>query len=303
MAHYRLTDNVATQVLDLLIFLASNDKNLVDPIDPNDKSLIKKKLNGEEEINKENFNYEGLQCWLLKQPIIRRQQHNFSSEFLRQQLNPERRQDNKGPKGKDGIEYLEDLIDAVNSLRYDSSQKYNGEIERKLNEKGFDPIEFNEESYEIAKFSMSKSRRLSQAADNQEQDSLPTQDADEAEVIEATPLPYEGDLQISQRALAVRDHLPIQQAPLRLNGLQIEELQQVLQKVFYQRKMFAIMMRVQLDANIELLASDGTHSERIFEVIEALNAEDRAEDLLKGALRARPNSPDLLELATKWLKS
>ena len=106
----------------------------------------------------------------------------------------------------------------------------------------------------------------------------------------------------SSGTLVFREPMPNPQPPLHLNGQQMEELQLVLQKVFYRPKMFAMMLKLQLDENVENLASDGTHSERIFDVIQAFNADDRAEDLLRGALMAKPNSPDLQELATKWLK-
>ncbi len=149
MTYYRLTDAAAEQVRQLIVGLGEIDANLTTQINDGEKPVLFKRtpknpdflgsdnvfsrasasqslpngnnrgaLNESGENESGEINYEGLQFWLEKQPTKR----NFDSEYLRILLNPIRRLENRGIKRK-GIEYLESLIEAVNGLREDSSQK------------------------------------------------------------------------------------------------------------------------------------------------------------------------------------
>jgi len=105
---YRLTDEVAEQVRKLIEHLGCFDPHLM--ADRSHQILFKKS---------DEINYKGLQYWLSEQPSKRA----FDDEILRCQINPIRRMEKKGVED---WEYLEDLIDAVNSLR----ERVQSEVQR-----------------------------------------------------------------------------------------------------------------------------------------------------------------------------
>lgn len=271
---YLLTDAAAAEIRELIQLLGRIDPSLTAD---RDKRIIVKST-GE-------INYSGLQYWLRQYSDTRA----FNHDVLSQLLKPERRWEENSVEDP---EYFWDLIDAVNGLLEHCRQKHDGAMGRKLDELEAKAVQLTKKS--IKEVSI-KPNPANQSRPDTQQDTPATLYA-EPPAIDVSHTPP------SSGTLVVREPMPNPQQPLHLNGQQMEELQLVLQKVFYRPKMFAMMLKLQLDENVENLVSDGTHSERIFDVIQAFNADDRAEDLLRGALMAKPNSPDLQELATKWLK-
>lgn len=94
--------------------------------------------------------------------------------------------------------------------------------------------------------------------------------------------------------------MPTPIADGRLDGKATEQLQSALLAAFPTRSALAIMVRFQLDENLDALASPGSLKTTVFELITWAESQGRVADLVEGARAANPGNPALRAFAATY---
>ena len=267
--NYRLTDEVAEQCRKLIIGLGNLEFECALPEDRTQQLL--RKAGGD-------INYEGLQRRLSEQPHSKRR---FDSEILRRQLDPSRRVEKIGVVDK---EYLANLVDALNSLRDEFSQKCNGEIDRKLKAQNLDTIKFDEvTSCEPA---MQPNSRASRSAPERGPERSSEQDAPELpETIDVTPRPPNSDAQIMKSKSSIPRN-PTLDHKMRA------KLREDLRKTFSEDDFRMLLQDIGEDPGC-LFSLEKPHEMRVYLAVQKLDGQGRIGALVHAAVQTAPDSPYL----------
>ena len=83
------------------------------------------------------------------------------------------------------------------------------------------------------------------------------------------------------------------------SGAQIDELHKALLSAYPTEPGLKRMLRTELDVHLNQIAEGANHSDRVFTVIESLEAESRLSELLKAAQRGNPGNTKLQALIAK----
>lgn len=89
---------------------------------------------------------------------------------------------------------------------------------------------------------------------------------------------------------------------LRLNGAQRQQLCETLKSAFPGQSQLELMLESRLELQLNEVAGSGPYPTVLFNLVKAINAQGRVEELLEGALQASNTSPELQELIELWLK-
>ena len=84
---------------------------------------------------------------------------------------------------------------------------------------------------------------------------------------------------------------------MNLSGQQRKQLQEALIDAFPDKASLERMLSFELEKNLDIIASEGNLSQKVFELIKIAQAENWVEDLIDGARRANPGSQKLKDVA------